>query len=40
MTGQRCEDEFYTNRQVVEDFLEYVSTILTHVNPHTGLAYR
>merc|ERR1719397_1440607 len=38
--GQRCEDEFYINKQVGEDFRAYVATILNHLNPHTGLHYK
>ncbi|KAF2842407.1 glycoside hydrolase family 5 protein [Patellaria atrata CBS 101060] len=31
--------QFYTNRTIVDDFKEYIRTLLTHVNPYTGLTY-
>ena len=40
MPGQRCQDLFYTDADVVADFRAYVATILNHRNPHTGLAYK
>ena len=37
---QHLQDMFYTHPDVVSDFKEYVSVILNHVNPHTGIAYK
>merc|ERR1711892_1504940 len=37
---QHQQDQFYTHPDVVSDFMEYVSVILNHVNPYTGIAYK
>lgn len=34
------EIHFYDDEQLVEDHRRYVRTLLDHVNPHTGLAWR
>jgi len=31
--------EFYTNREIINDFKDYIKTLLTHVNRYTGLSY-
>jgi mannan endo-1,4-beta-mannosidase len=31
--------EFYTNRQVINDFKTYIEKLITHVNPYTGISY-
>jgi mannan endo-1,4-beta-mannosidase len=31
--------EFYTNRTIITMFKNYIHTLLTHVNPYTGLTY-
>ena len=31
--------EFYTNPQIVNDFKNYIKTLITHVNPYTKLTY-
>ncbi|CEL94567.1 unnamed protein product [Vitrella brassicaformis CCMP3155] len=33
-------DAFYTNDTVIEDFKTYISELLNHVNPHTGMAWK
>jgi len=38
--GISDENQFYVNQQVIADFEQYISTIFTHVNSYTGLAYR
>lgn len=37
---QHQQDQFYTDPDIVLDFKEYVSVILNHVNPYTGIAYK
>ncbi|KFY33265.1 hypothetical protein V494_07771 [Pseudogymnoascus sp. VKM F-4513 (FW-928)] len=32
-------DEFFTNRQIIDDFKNYIRIHMTHKNPHTGLTY-
>ena len=38
--GIADENQFYTNPQVIHDFEQYISALLTHVNRYTGVAYR
>ncbi|WP_354531831.1 hypothetical protein [Nakamurella sp. UYEF19] len=35
-----AESNFYTDARVVADFQQYVSHLLDHVNPYTGLAWK
>lgn len=34
------EDAFFTNSTVIGDFKKYITHVLRHVNPHTGLALK
>ncbi|GLV59241.1 hypothetical protein KDH_60680 [Dictyobacter sp. S3.2.2.5] len=34
------EDQFYADSQVVDDFKQYISMLLNHVNNYTGIAYK
>lgn len=34
------EADFFTNPTVIGDYQRFITTVLTHVNPETGLAYR
>lgn len=34
------ENKFYTDPQVIQDFKNYITHVLNHVNPYTGLAYK
>ena len=38
--GLANEDAFFTDANVIDDFKAYISHILGHVNPLTGLAYK
>jgi hypothetical protein len=38
--GLHNENQFYTNQTVIHDFEQYIRTLLNHVNPYTGLAYK
>ncbi|QBD78350.1 hypothetical protein EPA93_21045 [Ktedonosporobacter rubrisoli] len=38
--GLTDEDQFYTNATVINDFEQYISHLLNHVNSYTGLAYK
>ncbi|HEY3994013.1 MAG TPA: hypothetical protein VGM01_14190 [Ktedonobacteraceae bacterium] len=38
--GISNENQFYTNKTVINDFEQYISTILNHVNSYTGIAYK
>lgn len=33
-------EAFFTDSTVIADFKKYITTVLTHVNPYTGLAYK
>ncbi len=33
-------EAFFTDATVINDFKKYITTVLTHVNPYTGLAYK
>ena len=37
---QHLQDIFFTNKDVVNDFKNYISFLLNHLNPLTGLAYK
>jgi mannan endo-1,4-beta-mannosidase len=34
------EHQFYINSQVIDDFKQYITTILNHVNSYSGIAYK
>ena len=38
--GDSNEDDFYSNATVIQDFKNYISHILNHVNQYTGLALK
>jgi mannan endo-1,4-beta-mannosidase len=38
--GLTNEDDFYTNTTVIQDFKNYISHVLNHVNKYTGVAYK
>ncbi|CEM15566.1 unnamed protein product [Vitrella brassicaformis CCMP3155] len=38
--GKERREDFYTDPQVIEDFKTYISELVSHVNPHTGLAWK
>ncbi|HEY4018866.1 MAG TPA: hypothetical protein VGM75_09285 [Pseudonocardiaceae bacterium] len=35
-----CEQEFFTNPALIADYENHMRTVLDHVNPYTGLAYK
>ena len=37
---QHLQDVFFTNINIVNDFKIYISFLLNHINPLTGLAYK
>lgn len=38
--GSSTQNDFYTNSTIVNDFKQYISEILNHVNVYTGVAYK
>lgn len=38
--GINNENKFYTDKTVIGDFEQYISTLLNHVNTYTGIAYK
>ena len=38
--GIADENQFYTNKTVIGDFEQYISTLLNHVNTYTGVAWK
>ncbi len=37
--GSPLVQQFYTNATIVGSFKDYITKLLSHVNPHTGLSY-
>ena len=37
VVSQHSQDTFYQDQEVMADFLDYITFLLNHVNPHTGL---
>lgn len=38
--GLNQKDDFYTNAKIKQWFKDYIKTMLNHVNPYTGVAYK
>ncbi len=39
-TQRASEANFYTDANVIADYKQYISHLLNHINPYTGLAYK